>query len=105
MIPSPIFSPVRIRARSKARGWPAGRSIFIRAIDGDVASRSLVGDLVFRYKYNGEQQLAQDLAQRWADLLAAHPELPQFDAVIPVPPSLQRASDPVTMLAQALPRN
>ncbi|HEY4723059.1 MAG TPA: phosphoribosyltransferase family protein, partial [Anaerolineae bacterium] len=70
--------------------------------DGDVASRSTVGELVFRYKYGNEHQLAQDLAGRWAELLAAHPELPKFDAIIPVPPSTRRDFDPVLNLAQAL---
>lgn len=83
--------------------WLAGWALdFHSRYDGDVASRSLVGELVFRYKYNGEQQLAWELAQRWHDLLAGHPELPCSDAVIPVPPSQQRAADPVTTLAQAL---
>lgn len=83
--------------------WLAGWALdFHSRYDGDIASRSVIGELVFRYKYNGEQQLAQELAQRWAELLAAHPELPKFDAIIPVPPSLQRAAEPMTMLAQAL---
>lgn len=83
--------------------WLAGWALdFHSRYDGDVASRSLIGDLVFRYKYNGEQQLAQELVQRWLDLLRAHPELPGFDAIIPVPPSVHRASDPMMVLAQAL---
>jgi hypothetical protein len=83
--------------------WLAGWALdFHSRYDGDVGSRSRVGELVFRYKYGGEQQLAQELAQRWRDLLGAHPELPTLDAVIPVPPSLQRVSDPMTLLAQAL---
>lgn len=83
--------------------WLVGWALdFHSRYDGDVASRSLIGDLVFRYKYNGEQQLAQELAQRWVDLFHAHSELPQCDAIIPVPPSLHRESDPMTMLAQAL---
>ena len=83
--------------------WLAGWALdFHSRFDGDANSRSLIGDLVFRYKYGQEHQLAQELAQRWDDLLAGHPELPRFDAVVPVPPSLQRASDPLTMLAQAL---
>jgi hypothetical protein len=83
--------------------WLAGWALdFHSRYDGDVSSRSLIGDLVFRYKYAGEHQLVQELAQRWRDLLAGHPELPACDAVIPVPPSQQRASDPMTLLALAL---
>nr|MBI2905510.1 ComF family protein [Chloroflexota bacterium] len=65
-------------------------------------SRSEVGELVYLYKYRGERHLANDLAERWLELLAAHPELPEPDAVIPIPPSLQRDFDPVTLLAQTL---
>jgi ATP-dependent DNA helicase RecQ len=83
--------------------WLAGWALdFHSRYDGDVASRSIIGDLVFRYKYEQEHQLAEELARRWAELLAAHPELPACDAVIPVPPSQQRASDPLTALARAL---
>lgn len=83
--------------------WLAGWALdFHSRYDGDVASRSTVGELVFRYKYGNEHQLAPDLAGRWAELLAAHPELPQFDAVIPVPPSTRRDFDPVSNLAEAL---
>ncbi len=83
--------------------WLAGWALdFHSRYDGDVASRSTVGELVFRYKYGNEHQLAQDLAGRWVELLATQPELPQFDAVIPVPPSLRRDIDPVSNLAQAL---
>ncbi|MEI6308727.1 MAG: RecQ family ATP-dependent DNA helicase [bacterium] len=83
--------------------WLAGWALdFHSRYDGDVASRSTVGELVFRYKYSNEHQLAQDLARRWVELLATHPELPQFDAVIPVPPSTHRDFDPVSNLAQAL---
>ena len=83
--------------------WLAGWALdFHSRYDGDIASRSLIGDLVFRYKYNGEQTLAPELARRWTELLAAHPELPACEAVIPVPPSQQRVSDPMTVLAQAL---
>jgi len=64
--------------------------------------RSVIGELAFRFKYGGEQHLARDLAARWVELLAAHPELPKPDAVIPIPPSLRRDFDPVTLLAQAL---
>jgi len=80
-------------------GWALD---FHSRYDGDVASRSAIGELVFRYKYGDEHQLARDLAERWAELLASQPELPKFDAVIPVPPSTRRDFDPVSNLAQAL---
>jgi ATP-dependent DNA helicase RecQ len=93
----------RSHPRPLSGPWLAGWALdFHSRYDGDIASRSLIGELVFRYKYGNERRLAQELAQRWAELLAVHPELPACEAVIPVPPSQQRASDPMTMLAQAL---
>ncbi len=83
--------------------WLAGWALdFHSRFDGDQQVRSVIGELAFRFKYGGEQHLARDLAARWAELLAAHPEMPKPDAVIPIPPSLRRDFDPVTLLAQAL---
>src|SRR5713226_6450897 len=80
--------------------WLAGWALdFHSRFDGARHLRSTLGDLVFRYKYDGERELASDLAVRWAELLAAHPELPKPDAIIPIPPSTPRAFDPVTLLA------
>jgi predicted amidophosphoribosyltransferase len=64
--------------------------------------RSAIGEMVYLYKYRGERRLARDLAARWIDLIALHPEWPRADAIVPVPPSLQREFDPVTLLAQSL---
>jgi ATP-dependent DNA helicase RecQ len=83
--------------------WLAGWALdFHSRYDGDAASRSSIGELVYRYKYNGERELADQLATRWIDLLRAQLELPKFQAVIPVPPSTQRDFDPVTHLANSL---
>ena len=83
--------------------WLAGWALdFNSRFSGAENVRSAMGDLAYRYKYRGEQQLAPDLAARWVELLAAHPELPKPDAVIPIPPSIRRDFDPVTLLAQAL---
>ena len=83
--------------------WRAGWALdFHSRFDGDQQVRSVIGELAFRFKYGGEQHLARDLAARWVELLAAHPEMPKPDAVIPIPPSIRRDFDPVTLLAQAL---
>ncbi|MGH2592274.1 MAG: phosphoribosyltransferase family protein, partial [Anaerolineae bacterium] len=83
--------------------WLAGWALdFHSRFDGDEQIRSAVGELAFRYKYNGERHLAHDLAARWVELLAAHSELPKPDVVIPIPPSIRRDFDPVALLAQAL---
>ena len=83
--------------------WLAGWALdFHSRFEGDEPVRGLVGDLVFRYKYGGEHGLAGPLADRWAALLAEHPELPRPHTIIPIPPSSAREFDPVTHLAQAL---
>ncbi len=61
-----------------------------------------MGELVYFYKYRGERHLAKDLAARWAELLAAHPELPNPEAIIPIPSTQQREFDPVRVLAETL---
>lgn len=83
--------------------WQAGWALdFHSRFVGKEQVRGVIGDLVYRYKYQGEHQLADELAQRWADLLGAHPEIPQPEAVVPVPPSTPRKFDPVIHLARAL---
>ncbi|MBI5568142.1 MAG: RecQ family ATP-dependent DNA helicase [Chloroflexi bacterium] len=104
---SPIDSVADFLSRSHPRPlkgpWRAGWALdFHSRYDGDTANRSVVGELVFRYKYGNERQLAPELARRWAELLAAQSELPKFEAVLPVPPSLRRDFDPVSNLARAL---
>ncbi len=83
--------------------WLAGWALdFNSRFSGADHTRSEIGNLVYAYKYRGERRLARDLATRWVELLANHPELPRPDVVIPVPPSTQRDFDPVTLLAQSL---
>jgi len=83
--------------------WLAGWALdFHSRFDGGDQVRSEVGDLLFRYKYREEHTLAQELARRLADFLHQRPELPVVDAVIPVPPSTERAFDPVTELGREL---
>ncbi len=83
--------------------WLAGWALdFHSHYDGDQNSRGRIGQLVFRYKYAGEVELAARLADAWAGLLAAHTDLPHPDAIIAIPPSTTRAVDPVATLAAAL---
>lgn len=93
----------RSHARPLAGPWLAGWALdFHSRFDGDQNSRSQVGELVYRFKYRGEHTLAHELAAQWVQMLAAHPQLPRADVIVPVPPSTPRAADPVTLLAQSL---
>jgi ATP-dependent DNA helicase RecQ len=83
--------------------WLAGWALdFHSRFVGSDQVRGVIGDMVYRYKYQGEHQLAGELACFWAQLLAEHPELPSFQTVIPIPPSRKRDFDPVAHLAEAL---
>ncbi len=83
--------------------WNAGWALdFHSRFDGDNQQRGVIGELVYRFKYRDERTLAADLAAHWAGLLAQHPELPQPNVVIPIPPSTPREFDPVAALARAL---
>jgi len=83
--------------------WLAGWALdFHSRFEGSTQVRGIIGDLVYRYKYENRHQLAAELARLWAELLAEHPELPKPNAIIPIPPSTRREFDPVTRLARAL---
>jgi len=83
--------------------WLAGWALdFHSRFEGHDQVRGIIGDLVYRYKYEGQRHLATELACFWTELLARHPELPKLQAIIPVPPSTLREFDPVTQLARAL---
>lgn len=93
----------RPHPRQLKGSWLAGWALdFHSRFVGDQQIRGVIGDLVFRYKYGGQRELVNKLAGYWAELLEGHPEIPDLDGVIPVPPSMQREFDPVSHLAQAL---
>ncbi|RLE29426.1 hypothetical protein DRJ54_04650, partial [Candidatus Acetothermia bacterium] len=85
--------------------WEAGWALdFHSRFAGADWSRTEVGELAYRFKYGGETALAETLADRFQVLVKAHPELAQVDAILPVPPSTPRPTDPVWTLATALGR-
>lgn len=116
--PPPTAAPLRAESRDPVQDfldrphprplsgpWRAGWALdFHSRFDGDAHNRGVVGDLVWRFKYQGERALAGELAARWAALLREHSELPRADLVLPIPPSTPREFDPVTELAAALAR-
>lgn len=83
--------------------WLAGWALdFHSRFVGSDQVRGVIGDLVFRYKYQGEYHLAGELASYWTELLSEHSELPRAQMVLPIPPSIRRDFDPVEHLAEAL---
>jgi ATP-dependent DNA helicase RecQ len=90
--PRPLTGPWRT-------GWSLG---FHSRFSGGDWSRSDVGDLTYRLKYQGDLAALPTLVEQTLEVIAAHPELAQVDAVLPVPPSRQRETDPVRAFCVAL---
>jgi predicted amidophosphoribosyltransferase len=91
------------RPRPLKGPWLAGWALdyHSRYVGSDFV-RSVVGDIVYRYKYKGEHSLVTEIAYRLTDFIDKHPDLQKPDTIIPIPPSTSRAFDPVTQLAQAV---
>jgi ATP-dependent DNA helicase RecQ len=90
--PRPLAGPWRA-------GWALG---FHSRFAGNDWSRSPVGTLAYRLKYEGDQSALQPLTRLAEAVCAEHPELAEVDALVPVPPTAARAFDPVGALAEAL---
>ena len=80
-------------------GWALG---FHSRYSGGEWARSGVGDLTYRLKYEGDASVLPALVAQALDLACAHTELAKVDAILPVPPSTQRPTDPVLSFSQAL---
>ena len=73
-------------------GWSLG---FHSRFSGGNWTRSGVGDLVYRLKYESDTAVLPALLTQTLELIKNHPELARVDVVLPVPPSQQRETDPV----------
>jgi ATP-dependent DNA helicase RecQ len=83
--------------------WNAGWTLsFHSQFTGSDWSRSDVGELTHRLKYQGDLSVLLVLVDHAEALIADHPELAQVDAIVPVPPSTPRLSEPVSSFAKAL---
>jgi ATP-dependent DNA helicase RecQ len=83
--------------------WDAGWALdFHSRFTGADWSRSQIGELAYRLKYQQDQTVLPALVEYLLALCAAHPELTDVDALVPVPPSTPRAFDPVRVVADAL---
>ena len=83
--------------------WRIGWALeFHSQFSGGEWKRSRTGELAYRLKYQGDRSVLPGLIDQALELGANHPELFQVDAVIPVPPSVQRSNDPVSSFASLL---
>jgi ATP-dependent DNA helicase RecQ len=95
----------RPHPRPLAGPWQAGWALgFHSRFAGADWSRSEVGDLAYRLKYQSDRAALAPLVEQALALCAAHPELADVAAIVPVPPSTPRPFDPVSVLADELGR-
>jgi len=62
--------------------------------------RPEIAELLYKFKYRGDNGAAQSIIDTAAGFLA--PRRHKFDLIIPVPPSTQRAIQPVLVLAEGI---
>ena len=62
--------------------------------------RPEIAELLYKLKYQGDQTAAQSIIETAARFLTPHRD--KFDLIIPVPPSTQRAVQPVVVLAAGI---
>ena len=63
-------------------------------------TRSELGELLYRLKYKGDMAAAQQIVDAAATFLAPHRD--KIDVIVPVPPSGERAVQPVITLASGV---
>ena len=83
--------------------WQAGWALdFHSSFTGSDWKRSQAGELAYRLKYEGDLEAIPALVDQSLALITEHPELAQVDAILPVPPSTPRSTDPVSAFATVL---
>jgi len=85
--------------------WTAGWSLgFHSSFSGDKWNRSGVGDLAYRLKYRSDRSAIEPLVDEAVKLISLHPEMAEFDEIVPMCPSVERVFDPVGAFADGLGR-
>lgn len=89
--------------RSLTGNWNAGFALdFHSSFKGADWNRSSIGELVFHLKYQSDLSALPALIEHTRKLFLAHPEMDQFDIILPVPSSTQRDINPVQEFCKAL---
>jgi ATP-dependent DNA helicase RecQ len=93
----------RSHPRSLTGAWHTGWALgFHSRFSGGDWSRSGIGDLMYRLKYESDTTVLPALIQQTLDFFQAHPEMKQADIIIPVPSSTERKVNPVHVFCEAL---
>ncbi len=83
--------------------WHTGFALdFHSSYKGADWNRSGIGDLVYRLKYESDATVLPKLIEHTHKLFVAHPEMSQFDMLLPVPSSTPREFSPVHEFCKAL---
>ncbi len=83
--------------------WQVGFALdFHSTFRGAEWERSLIGDLVYRLKYEEDRSVLPLLVEHTLALFAAHPQMAEFDVIVPVPPSTPRPFQPLEAYCQTL---
>ncbi len=83
--------------------WHAGFALdFHSSFKGADWNRSGIGDLTYRLKYQSDSSALPALIEHTRKLFIAHPEMNQFDIIVPVSSSTQREFNPVHEFCKAL---
>lgn len=91
------------RPRRLRGTWHSGWSLgFHSRFSGDEWSRSTVGDLTYRLKYQSDRSVLSELVGLALELLRSRPELMEVDAILPVPSTSNHSFDPVNAFCGAL---
>ncbi len=95
-----LFSP---HPRPLKGLWQVGFALgFHSTFRGAEWERSLIGDLVYRLKYEEDRSVLPLLVEHTLALFATHPQMAEFDLIVPVPPSTSRPFQPLEAYCQAL---
>jgi len=90
-------------ARPLKGNWNVGFALdFHSSYAGADWNRSGIGDLVYRLKYESDASALPKLIEQTRNLFTAHPEMNQFEIIVPVPSSTQREFSPVHEFCKAL---
>jgi competence protein ComFC len=93
----------RAHPRPLTGPWHTGWSLGIHSrFSGSDWSRSGVGDLTYRLKYDGDISVLPALVQQTLELIQVQPDLSKVDIILPVPSSTQRKVNPVLVYCEAL---
>lgn len=85
--------------------WDSGWALdYHSRIEDNEWERSHTGHLLYKLKYEDSREALLKLGARLVQFCRTRPDISDVDALVPIPPSTRRSSDPVLALARNLGR-